>query len=74
MAEITPKSIKKMQNETKKAMKAVQHLELDLQEVKKVLNNIDGELSHTGGTGASRELSHSDGGPDCELSHTGGVP
>jgi uncharacterized membrane protein len=66
MADDTTSKSKEIEDEAKKAMDRLQHLELDLQEVKKHLQNITGrskEISHTGGsTGASRELSHTGGG------------
>jgi len=66
MAENT-KPKKNIHDEAKKAMDLVQHLELDLQEIKKHLTNIQGddptgtprgEISHT----QPRELSHTQPG------------
>jgi hypothetical protein len=61
--------------DAKKAMYAIEHLELDLREVKKYLKKIE-EYGHEGGgsvKGASRELSHTGTSKDAsnELSHTG---
>ena len=65
-------------DDAKNAMYVIQHLELDLQQVKQYLKNIE-EYSHQGGgggTGASKELSHQGGGGGTdaskELSHQGG--
>jgi hypothetical protein len=71
--EKTSKSKTKIDDEAKKAMDLVQHLELDLQKVKEHLKNIStgaskDEVSHAGTSkGASNELSHEGG----EFSHTG---
>ena len=62
MADTTSEAKKKIDSWAKTAEDLVEHLEIDLKEVKKLLKNME-EYSHgAGGTGASKELSHGAGG------------